>query len=652
LAASLTHAWDLASLLIKPVQRLLKYPLLLGAILDETPDSHGDKENLRKAKAKMEEVARGVNEGRRRWEVVKEVLTAKPGEGPRKKVMNITVSTSVNIGRMKNLRSMVKPNEGNEEAIQVERMVKDLKKINIFINDIAKGAMEWFVTVHTLMGQLRNWAVDFGKVIGLSGEQQSEAFDAFLALVEDKLVPLCVGLEVVFRTTMLRVLTRLAATMQSPLRLIDAMNTFEPLHYGLLNVNFAKNRPPPALLEASQSYLALRGQLFAELPQYLALLNKGVTASIFQLGGIQMQFWGDVRDRWGELWDALRVEGEMNAGAEETLRVWWDRWVEVDKLVNGLNCVRPKKMYTERAQQPPRTTASVSSTVSGFDRPRSPPTRSSSSSFSMPVASLDPSHVSAPFPLSSSTHKGRSRGDSFSTKARRHSNDSLHSGKSGKSIKSGKSSRQSKTDDFGDYVPIDAPDVPPIPIAMPPRTKSMPAVISISPSSTAGAPRSPIFGDEIEDHEERGRVIRKTSLRRKLTDSFRASSSHHRSSSIRSLGRSPPSSSSPDAATFIVPPNHAVPPQSSRTTWDHARAKYSCRVVHPCHPPDGVSYNNLPFFKLTENDVFEVLHEAGHPLTHPQLPLYVDDGEDCLLLVRDEFGKVGWALASFLIPED
>ena len=60
-----------------------------------------------------------------------------------------------------------------------------------------------------------------------------------------------------------------------------------------------------------------------------------------------------------------------------------------------------------------------------------------------------------------------------------------------------------------------------------------------------------------------------------------------------------------------------------------------------------------------------MLQEAGHPSIHPKLPLWVDDGEDCLLLCRErregidglgeeggegEGGNVGWALASFLEP--
>jgi len=87
-----------------------------------------------------------------------------------------------------------------------------------------------------------------------------------------------------------------------------------------------------------------------------------------------------------------------------------------------------------------------------------------------------------------------------------------------------------------------------------------------------------------------------------------------------------------------------------RGSWDEARALYTCQVVHECAPPPGTEYRGMPFFTLRAGKHFAVLAEAGHPSTHKELPLYIDDGEDCLLLVRDETSKVGWALASFLLP--
>ena len=75
-------------------------------------------------------------------------------------------------------------------------------------------------------------------------------------------------------------------------------------------------------------------------------------------------------------------------------------------------------------------------------------------------------------------------------------------------------------------------------------------------------------------------------------------------------------------------------------------------MIHPCEPPAGVAYRQIPVFTLRVDDVYDILQEAGHPSTHHELPLYVDDGEDCLLLARNEAGDVGWVLASFLLPVD
>ncbi|KAJ2918527.1 hypothetical protein MD484_g1862, partial [Candolleomyces efflorescens] len=359
IASSVSHAWDLASLLIKPVQRLLKYPLLLSAIIDETPDSHPDKENLRQARTMMEEVARNVNEVRRRAEVIKDVLTSK------KKPVNVTVAASVNLGKMKNLR-IIKPQpvDENSEAAQVERMSQELKRIELFAQQFAKNIVDWARSMSKVIGGLRTWSIGFGKVIGLSPDQGSEAFEAFLTVVEQQLMPLCVDLEAVINERLLREIAHLLKTMNQPYKLLASMTEQEPLHYHLLNMNVsAKNRPPPTLLAASTNYLALRAQLAAELPTYLALLHQGLSISVRRLADIQTRFWKDVKDRWGELWEMLRVDGELNAGHEETVIVWRSRWMDVDEVLASLNINQAKKIY----QEPERTSPLLHLPVTGIE---------------------------------------------------------------------------------------------------------------------------------------------------------------------------------------------------------------------------------------------------------------------------------------------
>uniref|UniRef100_U3K0P9 Rho guanine nucleotide exchange factor 38 n=1 Tax=Ficedula albicollis TaxID=59894 RepID=U3K0P9_FICAL len=61
---------DLGSLLIKPVQRLMKYPLLLHKLLNSTPASHPDHEGLQDALFAMKNINVNINELKRRKDLV------------------------------------------------------------------------------------------------------------------------------------------------------------------------------------------------------------------------------------------------------------------------------------------------------------------------------------------------------------------------------------------------------------------------------------------------------------------------------------------------------------------------------------------------------------------------------------------------------
>ena len=114
-----------------------------------------------------------------------------------------------------------------------------------------------------------------------------------------QIIPVCEDLEKVVLGKLLPQLSLLVDSMTDPLRLLEAMHTLEPLHYGLLHLNVSKIRPSPLLLEASQSYVTLTGQQFTELPQYLRLLHKGTTATVIQLSAWQTTFYKDTHVHWG-----------------------------------------------------------------------------------------------------------------------------------------------------------------------------------------------------------------------------------------------------------------------------------------------------------------------------------------------------------------
>lgn len=335
LAKSLTHAWDLPSLLVKPVQRLQSYPLLLSAIIAETPDSHPDKESMKQAKDQMERIIRDVNEQTRRREVVQGSLKPTPEE-PKGRGRASNVPASVYIERIKKLPI----GREKEEVEQVARMEQVLKRAGHLIKRMADEAIQWALKVKETTDLLRIWAIKFARVTGVPVDQTSEAFHAFFSVVEH-LSPLGDNVESIIRVELQDRLARLEQSMCGPLRLLETMNSLEPLHQGLLNIDFTKYCPPPEYVEASQSYLVLRGELVSELPRYLTLLDKGIASSILQLAQWQTSYWADVCDRWSALWDALHVDGEINSGTDETGSVWRGRWVDTAGSADRLKIVKP-----------------------------------------------------------------------------------------------------------------------------------------------------------------------------------------------------------------------------------------------------------------------------------------------------------------------
>ena len=93
-ACDLTAAWDLDSLLVKPVQRLLKYPLLLDSLVEVTPENHPDFTALDIAAREMKGISMRINDMKRRADIMEQVTQ------PRKrKESDVRIGLSKAFGR-------------------------------------------------------------------------------------------------------------------------------------------------------------------------------------------------------------------------------------------------------------------------------------------------------------------------------------------------------------------------------------------------------------------------------------------------------------------------------------------------------------------------------------------------------------------------
>ncbi|XWW92628.1 hypothetical protein V2A60_000553 [Cordyceps javanica] len=76
-AKDLTAAWDLDSLLIKPMQRITKYPNLIITLLQHTPQDHPDRESLTTTKDSLETAIIEINKTKKNFELVGQIVGRK-----------------------------------------------------------------------------------------------------------------------------------------------------------------------------------------------------------------------------------------------------------------------------------------------------------------------------------------------------------------------------------------------------------------------------------------------------------------------------------------------------------------------------------------------------------------------------------------------
>ena len=79
-AKDITQAWSLDALIIKPAQRLLKYPLMLQSLIKCTPRDHPDYLELKQANEALVSIAHRINEAKKRAELVDQAMNRKRKE--------------------------------------------------------------------------------------------------------------------------------------------------------------------------------------------------------------------------------------------------------------------------------------------------------------------------------------------------------------------------------------------------------------------------------------------------------------------------------------------------------------------------------------------------------------------------------------------
>lgn len=145
-AKDLTAAWDLDALLVKPVQRITRYQLLLKQIQTTTPYNHPDSEALIACCQEISKLLKDIDDLKKRIHMVAKIVGRKRKEsdvvrmGIAKAFGRRSDKTNLNVSRMKEDENYLKISEKfGDDYLRLQVVLRDAeyytRQVSIYVND-------------------------------------------------------------------------------------------------------------------------------------------------------------------------------------------------------------------------------------------------------------------------------------------------------------------------------------------------------------------------------------------------------------------------------------------------------------------------------------------------------------------------------------
>ncbi|KAL4910806.1 hypothetical protein BDW74DRAFT_2878 [Aspergillus multicolor] len=304
-ASDLTSAWDLDSLLVKPVQRILKYPLLISELIDSTPSEHPDHASLVKALEEVTNISIRINEMKRRADVVGQVV------GRKRKESDVRTGFSKAFGRR---------TEKLRQQVGLSDMVADKD-----YDALAQRFGDNFFQLQVVMRDAEMYTRETQGSLDRFFEFVT-AIEAFIDVFQSSYPEL----EGKWRVFKISIQDIMAATLPEHLdvvrkSVIDPMVTLLKLHEGPQRVmkkrdkrlmDYARfkgikvrgDKPDKKTAEQADQFVALNETLKDELPKLYALTAKLMEACLKNFVQIQTTWYIVLQKKIGPLIDSFPEE--------------------------------------------------------------------------------------------------------------------------------------------------------------------------------------------------------------------------------------------------------------------------------------------------------------------------------------------------------
>ncbi|KAK3832845.1 MAG: hypothetical protein J3R72DRAFT_372696, partial [Linnemannia gamsii] len=286
-----TTGWDLASLLIKPVQRVLKYPLLINQIHALTPSDHQDFESLVTVQKEMLQVAEEINEIKKRKDIVEKIVGSKK-KNDSDKFARTTQQLRQAVG-------------GSEVTVDIlfEALLEKFNLQQRLVREFAKYIQSWLVSIKQFFDTQEAFSATLADIYGMVPIHRNKENQS-LILVQEFHKNLAqfsktIGreLENRLKKTVYKSIERFLKLFSGPLQVMKKREKKLLDYDNVLGMKDRGETIDKNMLESAAAYTAINEQLVDELPKFLGLTTQYFDIIVMEFSQVQQYFYTQVKTK-------------------------------------------------------------------------------------------------------------------------------------------------------------------------------------------------------------------------------------------------------------------------------------------------------------------------------------------------------------------
>ncbi|KAI1302996.1 hypothetical protein EDD11_005449 [Mortierella claussenii] len=295
-----TTTWDLASMLIKPVQRVLKYPLLINQIHALTPANHPDHDSLTTVQKEMVQVAEEINEIKKRKDIVEKIVGSK-----KKNDSDIVYVHGFNKKFARTTQQLRQAVGGVDVTVDIlfEALLEKFNLQQRLAREFARYILAWLVSIKQFFDTQEAFALTLREIYSMvaihrNNENQSTILvNEFYKSLSQFSKTIGRELEASLKKTVYKSIENFLKLFSGPLQVMKKREK-KLLDYD--NVRGMKERGDTIdknMLDSADAYIAINEQLVDELPKFLGLTTQYFDLIVMEFSKVQMFFYAQVKGK-------------------------------------------------------------------------------------------------------------------------------------------------------------------------------------------------------------------------------------------------------------------------------------------------------------------------------------------------------------------